>query len=330
MSMAYVFISYCRESQSVVKALADDIGGLGHKVWMDQQLSGGQAWWDQILGAIRECDVFVSALAPESLDSAACKLEYKYASALGKTVLPVLVADGVSVNLLPAELSRIQHVDYRRQDKQAAIGVLKALAGLPVSPALPNPLPEPPPPPLSYLGGLMEQIETSGVLSFQDQAALVLKLKERLAGGEHRDEVRKLLGRLRDRDDLYARIGEEIDTLVTPQARAQPSNGSAQAAGFAGAAPNDARRTTSQSASSSPRAVPTSRSKGWSILRALGALICALGPAVGTVEGMIEARVLNASAGFPAFVLFLAIWVVAMWFLIPLVARSLKRRRNAV
>jgi hypothetical protein len=35
-----------------------------------------------------------------------------------------LRSEAVSVNLLPPELSRIQHVDYRRQDKQAAIGIM--------------------------------------------------------------------------------------------------------------------------------------------------------------------------------------------------------------
>jgi hypothetical protein len=139
-------------------------------------------------------------------------------------VLPVLVADGVSVNLLPPELSSIQHVDYRRQDKRAAIDVLKALSGLPKSPPLPDPLPEPPSPPLSYLGGLMEQIEATVELTFKEQAALVLKLKEGLGGVEHREEVRTLLTRLKQRDDLYARIGPEIDALLAPNARVQPNS----------------------------------------------------------------------------------------------------------
>ena len=217
--MSYVFISYCRTSQETVKALGQDIGELGHRAWLDQQLSGGQAWWDQILAVIRECDVFVFALAPESLDSEACKREYKYASALNKPILPVLVADGVSANLLPPELSRLQHVDYRRQDKQAVIGVMRAFNALPKSPPLPDPLPDPPSPPLSYLGGLMEQIETTGELTFAQQAALVLKLKEPVGGVQNRSEVRTLLARLRKRDDLYARIGEEIDALLASDAK---------------------------------------------------------------------------------------------------------------
>ena len=47
--------------------VADDIRTLGHAVWLDQELSGGQSWWDQILEQVRACDVFVFALAPEFL-----------------------------------------------------------------------------------------------------------------------------------------------------------------------------------------------------------------------------------------------------------------------
>jgi hypothetical protein len=289
--MSYVFISYCRENQDTVKVLAQDIGGLGHKVWLDQELAGGQAWWDQILAVIRECDVFLFALAPKSLDSAACKREYKYASALGKTVLPVLVADGVSVNLLPPELSRIQHVDYRRQDKRAAIDVLKALSDLPKVPPLPDPLPEPPSPPLSYLGGLMEQIQVAGELTFAEQAALVLKLKEGLDEAEHREEVCTLLTRLKKRDDLYARIGMEIDGLLASCARVQPNS-----------RPSATREKPSSNISAlAEEAAP--RSKWRSILRGALALfkgaLALLGGAVVagvSIGGMKEAGLLKSRA----------------------------------
>ena len=85
--MANVFISYNRQSESTVRTLAEDIKQLGKTVWFDQELSGGQAWWDQILAEIRNCDVFVFVLTTESLNSEACKREYKYAGALGKTIL---------------------------------------------------------------------------------------------------------------------------------------------------------------------------------------------------------------------------------------------------
>ena len=356
--MSYVFISYCRTSGDAVKALAQDIGELGHRAWLDQELSGGQAWWDQILAVIRECDVFVFALAPDALDSEACKREYKYASALGKPILPVLVADGVSANLLPPELSRLQHVDYRRQDKQAVIGVMRAFNALPKAPALPDPLPEPPSPPLSYLGGLMEQIETTSELTFAQQAALVLKLKERFAAAQNRDEVRTLFARLRKRDDLYARIGEEIDALLASDkvgSASRPyapreSAPSSPAASYAErprgppaveptlAAPHvqSAARLAVTSGSEPPGSgiaaeQQRTRPGKWRLLlKGILALFFGLIAAGFTMAGLVESRVLNHSVGSAVLLLLWPIWSIALWFFLPFVARKANAVRHSV
>jgi len=192
----------------------DDIENLGHDVWFDQELTGGHAWWDQVLERIRECDLFIFALAREALDSYACKLEYTYAFNLSKTILPILMTDGVSTNLLPPALSKIQYVDYRSQDKQSAFSLFKALSNLPAPQPLPEPLPEPPEVPISYLGDLKEQIETKATLSFQDQTALLIKLKERLNYNNEVDDVLNLLRQLGQRDDLFAKVAKEIDRLT--------------------------------------------------------------------------------------------------------------------
>jgi hypothetical protein len=52
--------------------------------------------------------VFVFLLDPKAPNSTACQREFGYAADLGKTILPILAADGVSTNLLPPELSQIQ------------------------------------------------------------------------------------------------------------------------------------------------------------------------------------------------------------------------------
>ena len=82
-------------------------------MWQDQQIIGGQTWWDHILDQIRRCDVFVAALSRAALDSLACRREWEYAAALGKPVLPVLVAENVSTAQLPPVLAEKQYVDYR-------------------------------------------------------------------------------------------------------------------------------------------------------------------------------------------------------------------------
>ena len=159
--MLHIFICYNRQSEAMVRTLADDIEVLGHTVWFDQDLSGAQVWWDQILATVRECDVFVFVLDPQSLASTACKREYAYAADLGKPILPVLVSGDVSTNLLPPALSKIQFVDYQERDRDAALRLARALTTAPPADPLPDPLPAPPDVPLSYLGSLSEQVETT-------------------------------------------------------------------------------------------------------------------------------------------------------------------------
>jgi len=47
-----VFVSYNRDNEATVKALAEDIESLGHQAWVDSDVSGGQVWWDSILSRV--------------------------------------------------------------------------------------------------------------------------------------------------------------------------------------------------------------------------------------------------------------------------------------
>ena len=214
MLVAGIFVSYSRESEAAVRALAEDVEALEHTVWFDHDLSGGKVWWEQILAEIRNCQVFMMVLSPDSLRSVACSSEYNYASELGKPILPILIADGVSTNLLPPKLSQIQFIDYRKQDKTGAINLARALRSLPEVKPLPDPLPTPPAVPLSYLGRITEQIDSAANLDHKEQSALVSELRRGLRDGETSADARKLLERLRKRDDLFARTGDEIDELL--------------------------------------------------------------------------------------------------------------------
>ncbi len=219
-----IFISYSRSDGQEVKQIIEDFESLGYKIWFDKELSGGQSWWDRILSEIRNCDLFVFVLSAKSNNSTACNREYTYAFDLNKRILPILV-DDVSTNLLPSALTAIHFVDYRDKGRNSVLGLVKALNSLPEPSPLPDPLPPPPEVPISYLGNLKAEIETSQVLSFEDQSAILLKLKERLKNKAEEKDVYQLLRTFKQRDELYHRIAEQIDELLagkSPERVSQP------------------------------------------------------------------------------------------------------------
>jgi len=218
-----VFISYSGESRDMVKALVEDLQAFEHDPWFDQVLTGGHTWWSTVLEQILTCDLFIFALSPESLDSHACKLEYTYASGLQKRILPIMVSDGVSPNLLPPALSKIQYLDYRRVERASTLALLKVLDALPEAEPLPDEKPEAPEVPISYLGELKDRIESRDPMDGQTQAMLVLRLKQQLSNEKEAADVRLLLRTLRKRSDLLATVAAEIDALTgSPAARSEP------------------------------------------------------------------------------------------------------------
>lgn len=213
--MLQIFLSYSSKNRAAADVLSSDLESLGHEVWFDTKLSGGQAWWDEILLQIRACDLVIVALTPQLLDSYPCRLEYGYAVALNKRVLPVLLID-VNVNLLPPSLSTIQFVDYRQRDPNAVLKLSRAISTLPPAKPLPVTTPEPPTAPISPLNRLAELVDAA-LLNSAEQKAVLFDLKELLAQQETHDGSRELLTRLYRRDDLIARVAEDIrSTLGEP------------------------------------------------------------------------------------------------------------------
>ncbi len=231
--MKQVFVSYSRNNLDIVTQLIQDLQAVGVNTWHDQTLTGGQRWWDNILSNIRGCDIFIFALSPESWDSEACRSELGYVVQLGKTILPVLVADGINLNLLPPPLNEIQVTDYRRRDKEAAFALVKSINTALPAPPLPDPLPTSPHVPVSYLSNLQERIDSTDALNSQDQITLLFELEQGLRDGRSPTEIRDLLLRLKRRDDLLAKVAIKIDAALksledpAPQPRDKAGLGSA-------------------------------------------------------------------------------------------------------
>ena len=144
----------------------------------------------------------------------ACQRELKYALELQRTPLPVRMSAKVSPESLPPDLSELQWVDYSRPDKQALKSLQRTLRYLPKAPPLPDPLPDAPAVPISYLSNLRSKIECDSQLQFQDQIQLVFEFRTQFRNGDFIKEILDLLQRLKKRDDLFAKVAQEIDYLI--------------------------------------------------------------------------------------------------------------------
>jgi len=207
-----LFCSYAREDRAGVRALLDGVRHLRHQVWVDERLSGGQAWWDEILAQLRKCDAMLIAVSPALLESQASALERQYGSMVGKPLLPVIIRPVLS-ELLPPDLAPLQAIDYTAPGPNAAFELAGALYALPPARPLPDPLPDPPPVPISYLSGLSDRVRAA-TLSLDDQLAVVARLRTALERPRERQAASELLEAMRQRTDLYHAPALEIDKLL--------------------------------------------------------------------------------------------------------------------
>jgi hypothetical protein len=216
-----LFISYSSHDRDAVKNLAQDLESvvktLPHQsefgVWFDQELIGGHDWWNNILSAIFHSDLFIFALTPSSLDSGPCRMEYTYANALNKRVLPILLTEGVNPSLLPSALQRLQFVDYRTQDKAAYQRLVESVVNLPMPVSPPDPLPMPPDAPVSPLAQIKAQLEAPS-LDLDTQLKLVFQLKQYLAESDKASGARQLLLELSHHPDVRAAIAQDISVII--------------------------------------------------------------------------------------------------------------------
>jgi len=209
-----IFISYARNDAERVDRLVEGLRQLRYDAWVDEELTGGQAWWETVLAQIRASSAVLVALSPAALESVAVRREYEYADAVRRPLLPVVV-DRVRLETLPALLAPLQVVDYRQPDTKSAFALAAAVAALPAPQAPPQPLPESPPIPISYLSGLKERAQAD-TLSMDEQLALIARLKVALGRARDREVAEAVLRSLQDRDDLYLVSAREIESLLSP------------------------------------------------------------------------------------------------------------------
>ncbi len=211
-----LFVSHASQDRPAIEGLLVVLRRTRQEVWLDDELGGGEAWWQTILDKIRRCDIFIVALSNNSLASKPCRAELRYAQALLRPVLPVQVGPVDSVRVTP--LAATQIIDYRKPNPDTEIQLIAALQNRTAQAVpLPSPLPEEPELPFAYLMRLAGVL-ASPELSHHEQAELVSELRNKLDEDcrdptAHRDIIR-LLYLLRDRPDVTWRTRSDVDALL--------------------------------------------------------------------------------------------------------------------
>jgi serine/threonine kinase PknH len=211
-----LFISYSSQDRSAIEPLTAALRRARQQVWFDDDLGGGEAWWNEILEQIRACEVFIVALSNRSLESKPCQAEWRYAKALERPILPVRIGPVDSMRANP--LAALQVIEYENPSVDAGIQLVTAVHGLAAQQRpLPSPLPDEPPVPFAYLMRLSSTLAEQD-LDPRQQTHLVTELKSGLEeDGDDptaRNDIARLLRMLRDRSDVTYRTRTEIDELL--------------------------------------------------------------------------------------------------------------------
>ena len=210
-----VFISYSSRDRAAVESIVRALQRARESVWLDREIGPGESWWREILGQIRECEVFIAALSENWEHSRACRSELEYAQALGTPIIPVQI--GPLKSMVLNRVGHLQIVDYRVPTADTGIALTTEVRAKRDRPRpRRSSWPPEPPVPFEYLMRFNSQLDQS--LGPREQEAILNELRTDLYVDGRDDVARKgitlLLGRLREHHDVTALIQQQVDALL--------------------------------------------------------------------------------------------------------------------
>jgi formylglycine-generating enzyme len=123
-----IFLSYSRVDKPFVERFAQRLKRIfrDYTIWYDDDLLGGDIWWEEILTQIAVADIFIYLLSNESVNSPYCQAEFEEARRLQKHIITVQVRDKTR---LSDELGDIQYVDMKAgmDDAEAQANLIAAI-----------------------------------------------------------------------------------------------------------------------------------------------------------------------------------------------------------
>jgi len=151
----------------------------------DRDEAAGTAWWNDVVGRIETCELFVAVVSPAYADAHACRLAAKHAAASGLPVVRLELGDNPPKTGLHPIVTMARPVRFDPDDPSAPDVLERALdeamfPDVPAAPqppeAQPPPPPDPPPvaPPLATPSGASSSVEEARFSGFDLMLATVL------------------------------------------------------------------------------------------------------------------------------------------------------------
>ncbi|EWC60493.1 hypothetical protein UO65_4161 [Actinokineospora spheciospongiae] len=209
----HVFVTHARRDLPAITRLRADLESTGHRVWSDGDVLGSRRGWDEVLRHVRDCAAFVFAVSPESVRSPACLAGLRYALALRRPVLAVVVHP-VPAGEVPDELAGAVTVDCSRPSPRTAAALRAAVDALPSAHRPAGRLPEEPALPAATITDC-EALLDRGALDRRAQAEVLAVLRARLADSGERSDAWRLLVRLRH-TELEPGVAEGVEQVLAP------------------------------------------------------------------------------------------------------------------
>lgn len=107
----YVFVSYSHKDESSVIKIIERLVKNGVRVWYDNGINPGSNWPEIIAGHLNNCDVFISFISKNAVNSHNCRREINYAILKKKAVITVFLEETPLSPGMEMQLSSTQFLD---------------------------------------------------------------------------------------------------------------------------------------------------------------------------------------------------------------------------
>jgi hypothetical protein len=215
---ARLFISYSSKDKPFVETLVPYIQKMDHDVYWDQDLIGGEVWWEKLLDEIQSRTHFIFIVSKDSLVSEYCKQEKNWAKSLKRNILCVKIDRNVeNIDVQMAKIEQAQLIDGTDVEiEELSRQIDKAIQQKMTAPAIPNQAHKDRPLcPIQWYSEILKRI-TEGIITSNDEqlATDIDELRNRVRQPIYQNDAILILERLKEKEISRRRLHDIEDILV--------------------------------------------------------------------------------------------------------------------